>query len=87
MFLLPRLGRRYSPGKPKSTILTRKRFHAFRHTVASVLLANGADIVTVSKQLGHASIPTTESFYSHIIEENKAKAADCIANVLIRKKA
>ena len=61
--------------------------HAFRHTVASVLLANGTDIVTVSKQLGHASITTTESFYSHIIEENKAKAADCIANVLIRKKA
>ena len=45
------------------------------------------NIVTVSKQLGHASITTTESFYSHIIEENKAKAADCIANVLIRKKA
>ena len=61
--------------------------HAFRHTVASVLLANGTDIVTVSKQLGHASITTTENFYSHIIEENKAKAADCIANVLIRKKA
>ena len=61
--------------------------HAFRHTVASVLLANGTDIVTVSKQLGHASITTTENFYSHIIEENKAKAADCIADVLIRKKA
>ena len=61
--------------------------HAFRHTVASVLLANGTDIVTVSKQLGHASVNTTESFYSHIIEENKAKAAECIADVLIRKKA
>ena len=61
--------------------------HAFRHTVASVLLANGTDIVTVSKQLGHASITTTENFYSHIIEENKVKAAECIADVLIRKKA
>ena len=61
--------------------------HAFRHTVASVILASGTDIVTVSKQLGHASITATESFYSHIIEENKAKAADCIADVLIRKKA
>ena len=50
-------------------------------------LANGTDIVTVSKQLGHASITTTENFYSHIIEENKAKAAECIADVLIRKKA
>lgn len=61
--------------------------HAFRHTVASVLLANGTDIVTVSKQLGHASVNTTESFYSHIIEENKAKASACIADVLLRKKA
>ena len=61
--------------------------HAFRHTVASVLLANGTDIVTVSKQLGHASITTTENFYSHIIEENKAKASECIADVLLRKKA
>lgn len=61
--------------------------HAFRHTVASVLLANGTDIVTVSKQLGHASVTTTESFYSHIIEENKAKASECIADVLLRKKA
>lgn len=61
--------------------------HAFRHTVASVLLANGTDIVTVSKQLGHASVNTTENFYSHIIEENKARASECIADVLLRKKA
>ena len=61
--------------------------HAFRHTVASVLLANGTDIVTVSKQLGHASVNTTENFYSHIIEENKARATECIAEVLLRKKA
>ena len=61
--------------------------HAFRHTVASVLLANGTDIVTVSKQLGHASVNTTENFYSHIIEENKAKATKCIADVLLRQKA
>ena len=61
--------------------------HAFRHTVASVLLANGTDIVTVAAQLGHASANTTENFYAHIIEENKAKASECIADVLLRKKA
>lgn len=61
--------------------------HAFRHTVASVLLANGTDIVTVAAQLGHASASTTENFYTHIIEENKAKASECIADVLLRKKA
>lgn len=61
--------------------------HAFRHTVASVLLANATDIVTVAAQLGHASASTTENFYAHIIEENKAKASECIADVLLRKKA
>ena len=61
--------------------------HAFRHTVASVLLGNGTDIVTVSKQLGHANTSTTETFYAHIIEENKAKATECIADVLLRKRA
>ena len=61
--------------------------HAFQHTAASVLLANGTDIVTVAAQLGHASASTTENFYAHIIEENKAKASECIADVLLRKKA
>jgi len=61
--------------------------HAFRHTVASVLLANGTDIVTVASQLGHASASTTENFYAHIIEENKARASECIADVLLRKRA
>ena len=60
--------------------------HAFRHTVASVLIANGTDVVTVSKQLGHANVGTTESFYSHIIEENKAQAAECLASVMLRRK-
>lgn len=61
--------------------------HAFRHTAASVLIANGTDIVTVSKMLGHASVTTTENFYSHLIEEAKATAADTITDVLIRRRA
>lgn len=60
--------------------------HAFRHTVASVLIANGTDIVTVSKQLGHAQVSTTSDIYSHVIEEAKAEATECIADVLLRRK-
>ena len=40
----------------------------------------------VSKQLGHHKISTTEDFYSHLIEQNKEKAADCIAATLLRRK-
>lgn len=61
--------------------------HAFRHTAASVLLSKGVDIVTVSKHLGHSDVSTTENYYSHIIEENKAKASECIADVLLRDNA
>ena len=60
--------------------------HAFRHTVASVLIANGTDVVTVSKQLGHHKVTTTEDFYSHLIEQNKEKASACIAETLLRRK-
>lgn len=62
--------------------------HAFRHTVASVLIANGTDIVTVSKQLGHAQVSTTSDRYSHLIDRARVEASECIANTLLsRKKA
>lgn len=60
--------------------------HAFRHTVASVLIANGLDIVTVSKQLGHTKVSTTDDYYAHIIEDEKSKASECIADVMLRRK-
>jgi len=61
--------------------------HAFRHTVASVLISRGVDISTVSNLLGHSSVSTTEDFYSHLIEEAKAKASDVLTEVLIRRRA
>lgn len=60
--------------------------HAFRHTAASILISEGVDIVTVSKMLGHANPTTTANVYSHIIEESKRKATECIADVMLRKK-
>lgn len=60
--------------------------HAFRHSVASILISAGTDIVTVSKQLGHAQVSTTGDIYSHIIEEAKAQATECIADVMLRRK-
>lgn len=59
--------------------------HAFRHSVASILIANGTDVVTVSKQLGHTKPGTTDNFYAHLIKEEKAKASECIADVMLRQ--
>lgn len=60
--------------------------HAFRHSVASILIANGTDVVTVSKQLGHTKPGTTDNFYAHLIEEEKSKASECIADVMLRQR-
>ena len=51
-----------------------------------LILSTGPTLDTTSKQLGHASVTTTESFYSHIIEESKAQAAECLADVMLRHK-
>ena len=59
--------------------------HAFRHTVASVLINNGQDIVTVSRRLGHSRTSTTLDIYSHLIAEADADASECIANSLLRR--
>lgn len=40
-------------------------FHDLRHSCASILVASGADLYTVSKILGHAAITTTQR-YSHL---------------------
>lgn len=60
--------------------------HAFRHSVASLLIAEGTDIVTVAGQLGHSQASTTSDIYAHVISAAKAKATDTIADVLLRRK-
>lgn len=49
-------------------------FHAFRHTFATNLFANGVDVKTVSEILGHSSVKITYDIYIHSIQEQKARA-------------
>lgn len=58
------------------------RFHALRHSHASMLVDAGVDIVTISRRLGHASPNVTLAVYSHLFRQRDDKAANAINNAL-----
>ncbi len=57
--MLPRLRKR-------AGIEKRVHAHGLRHTLASELRAEGVDIGSISKQLGHSSISTTARYLDHV---------------------
>ena len=56
-------------------------FHCLRHTCASLLLAQGTDLYTISTLLGHRNINTTQR-YMHISEKKLANATSLLSNDL-----
>lgn len=51
-------------------------FHSLRHTHATLLIENGADIKDVQKRLGHERIETTLNTYTHDTKEMQKKSVD-----------
>lgn len=58
------------------------RLHDLRHTGASLLIANGVDVVTVSHRLGHAKPSTTMDIYSHAIPLKDQHASDVLDKLI-----
>jgi len=57
--------------------LGKLRFHDLRHTYASLLIAEGLNVVFVSRQMGHSSPDITLRVYSHLwgAAEHASKAS------------
>jgi site-specific recombinase XerD len=54
--------------------------HDLRHFYASGLIANGCDVVTVQRALGHSNATTTLATYSHLwpTGERISKASEAL---------
>jgi len=70
----------------KRTGFPKVTFQQLRHSHASILIGNGADIATVSRRLGHSKITTTINTYTHAMKNKDAIAADLLDDLLTPNK-
>lgn len=64
--------------------LKHRKFHALRHTSATLLLYGGTNIKQVQNRLGHGDIETTNK-YLHYLTEADEEAANMLGDMLGRK--
>ena len=60
----------------------RRRFHASRHTAATLMLNNGVPLEVVSATLGHAGLAITADVYAKVRPELQRSAATAMDQVL-----
>ena len=73
----------------KTNNLPKIHLHSLRHTNATLLIANGTNIITVAKRLGHATPVTTSNIYAHAIKTADELASEKLSDILnpIRKQS
>lgn len=56
--------------------------HSLRHTNATLMIAEGTDIRTVSGRLGHSNTSTTLNIYTHALKSKDTQAAEILNDIL-----
>jgi len=59
----------------KAAGLTVRGFHCLRHTHASIMIAGGLDVLSLSRRLGHGSAAITLGVYGHLFKPDDRAAA------------
>lgn len=62
--------------------LGRPRFHALRHTAATLLLTEGVPLAVISKTLGHAGLAITADIYAAVVPQLQRDAAEAMQRAL-----
>lgn len=57
------------------------RLHDLRHTSATLLLAEGVDIETVSRRIGHSRASVTLDIYGHAMKHKDTEASDTLTRI------
>ena len=70
----------------KKKNLKQIRFHDLRHTCASILLKNGANMKEIQAWLGHSNYNTTANLYAHLDTSSVLGTGKVIPNVFSTKK-
>ena len=70
----------------KKKNLKQIRFHDLRHTCASILLKNGANMKEIQAWLGHSNYNTTANLYAHLDTSSVNEVGKVITNVFMPKK-
>ena len=65
-----------SSGSLRVVGLPKYRLHDLRHTAASLLIFQGADLHEVKETLGHSQISITSDLYGHQYNAAKQRTAD-----------